>query len=98
MVAIYTAPGCGPCKEVKEAVESGNIEVRGAPSSDITLVDVTSDEGYPAIDEKGIGQIPAAYHEGQKGDLLVDDATGKVVVDCGGNGATEVETEEIPSG
>ncbi len=108
MVTIYTAPGCGPCKELKEAVESGNIEVRGASAegSEITLVDVTTDEGYPAIDEKGIDQIPAAYSEGQKCYLLVDDATGKVVVDCGGpspsaegegDGITELETEEVPS-
>jgi len=100
MVTIYTAPGCGSCKEVKEAVETGNIEVRGAPN-DVTLADVTQDEHYSAIDERHIDKIPSAYFEGEKCDILLDDITGKVVVNCpsaddAGYKADELATEALP--
>lgn len=82
-IKIYSSPGCGSCSTVKEAIESGNVEVRGVdPDTEVEMVDVTTDEGYPEIDRIGIDAIPSAYHEGEKCNILVNDQTGKVIVDC----------------
>ena len=82
---IFTAPGCGGCKEVKDAMDSGQLEVTGVDvkPEDIEVIDLSSDEGYPAMDRLGISNVPAAYYGGEKCELLVDDETKRVTVKCG---------------
>ena len=82
---IFTAPGCGGCKEVKDAMEHGQLEITGVDvkPEDIEVVDLSSDAGYPYMDELGIKNVPAAYYGGEKCELLVDDETKRVTVKCG---------------
>ena len=82
---IFTAPGCGGCKEVKDAMDSGRLDVQGVDvkPEEIEVVDLSSDEGYAFIDTLGLGNVPAAYYGGEKCELLVDDETKRVTVKCG---------------
>ena len=81
---IFTAPGCGGCKEVKDAMDSGQLEITGVDvkPEEIEVVDLSSDEGYPYLDKLGIGNVPAAYYAGERCELLVDDETKRVTVKC----------------
>ena len=80
---IFTSPGCGHCEEVKEAVASGKIQVKGIDSATpVELVDLSSDAGYPMIDALGLKRVPAAYHDGQQCDIKVDEATKTITVVC----------------
>lgn len=81
---IFTAPGCGPCVEIKEALDSGRLVLNGEPVApeDVELVDVSTDQGYPLLDQLGIHAVPAVYLEGRHCEVLVDDETQTVTVTC----------------
>ena len=82
-IKLYTATGCEPCTEVKEALEQGNYEVLGAEGDpEIELIDLATEENYSLIDEMGIDVIPVAYYETQQCKIFVDDQTKIVTFDC----------------
>lgn len=87
---IFTAESCAPCADIKEAIDSGKLSIEGlsrteVKNTDIEVIDVTTEEGYPLIDEMGIDQIPVAYYEGRKCRILVDDETHAITLDCSEN-------------
>lgn len=91
---IFTAPGCAPCQDIKDAIDQGTLEVEGvSPKADVEMVDLSTDEGYPLIEELGIDAVPSAYYGDRRCQLLVDEETGAVTIDCG-----EPNDEEAPSG
>ena len=96
-VQIFTAPFCGGCEEVKDAVAAGQVEVQGVPGNghEVELVDLSSDEGYALVEELGLETVPAAFYQGQRCELLVDDEAHKVVVRCG---APPPESAPAPGG
>lgn len=82
-VRIFTAPGCAPCDDIKKAVEDGTLNFAGvALDAPIEFVDLSTDEGYPFLDELNLDQVPAAYYESRQCKLLVDDETGTLTIDC----------------
>lgn len=87
---IFTAESCVPCADVKEAINAGKLEIEGLSrtemkDTEIEVIDVTTEEGYPLIDELGIEQIPVAYYNGRTCQILVDDETGRITLDCSEN-------------
>lgn len=94
-VLVFTAPGCAPCQDLKDALRDGNVEVEGvdvAPDQ-IEVVDVSNDDGYPYLDKYSVSRVPAAYYKGQQCQILVDDATHKVTVSCPSTNGAEPEEE-----
>lgn len=82
-VRIFTGPGCAPCDEVKAAVENDEILLEGLPEdTEVEMVDATSEEGYPFIDELGLDRVPVAYHGTAQCQIIVDDETKQVTVKC----------------
>ena len=82
-VRVFTAPGCAPCDDIKKAVEEGTLNFSGvALDAPIEFVDLSTDEGYPYVDELGLANVPAAYYESRQCKLLVDDETGQLTIDC----------------
>jgi glutaredoxin len=95
-VRIFTAPGCEPCEEIKQAVEDGNLTLAGLPARvNIELVDLSTDEGYPNVDELNLEKVPVAYYEARQCKLLLDTESGELTIDCRED-ATE-DSQEAPS-
>lgn len=81
---IFVASGCGPCKEITEAIDNGTIDVDGltvteAKEADIDLIDVASDEGFPLVEEYGLDNVPAAYYGKRRCEILVGE---RITIDC----------------
>lgn len=79
MIKIFTSEHCGPCQEVKKAIQEGNYD------GEIEVVDVETDEGFAQFrDEvlsKGDGAVPMAFKDGQKCAVEISEE-GKLLIDC----------------
>lgn len=82
---LYTATGCEPCVEVKEALEQGNYDilgVEGESQPEVEAIDLATEENYGIIEDHGIEAIPAAYYGARQCKIFVDDETHRVTFDC----------------
>ena len=77
-VKIFVAGNCGPCQEIKQKVAEGKFN-----QSQVDLIDVETDEGFPYIEKLGLTQVPTAMKGGQKCDLSVEDDT--LIIKCPGD-------------
>ena len=94
-VRIFTAPGCAPCEDIKEALEDGDVELIGVDTkASIEFVDLSTDEGYPYLDVLNMEKGPVAYYESRQCKLLVDDETGRLSIDC--READTADSQEAP--
>ena len=82
-IQLYTADECGPCQEVKVAVQEGNFEILGLEGQvGIETVDVAEGDNYLLLEDLSIETIPAAYHRLQVCKIFIDEETKKVTFDC----------------
>ena len=80
---FYTATGCEPCVEVKEALEQGNYDILGVEGEpEVEAIDLATEENYGLIEDQAIDAIPAAYYGARQCKIFVDDETKKVTFDC----------------
>ena len=82
-IQVYTADECGPCQEVKVAVQEGNFEILGIEGQvGIETIDVAEGENYTLLEDLSIEAIPAAYHGVQQCKIFIDEETKRVTFDC----------------
>ena len=80
---FYTATGCEPCVEVKEALEQGNYQILGVEGEpEVEAIDLATEDNYGLIEEQAIDTIPAAYYGARQCKIFVDDETKRVTFDC----------------
>ena len=88
-VKVFIAAGCGPCKELKEAIEAGRFNVE-----DVDLIDVETKEGFPYIKKFGLTKAPSAYLGKKECDLFINREDNSIFIDCG---LPSREAEKVPS-
>ena len=81
-VKLYISAGCGPCQKVKEMVEAGKFN-----REKVDVIDVSTDEGYPAIEKLNIAKVPAAYKGTEQCNLSLDEDI--LIIECPGDEAPE---------
>ena len=80
---VFTAPGCEPCDELKQAVEEKKVLLEGVPDgTEIEMVDLTAEASDRYFQELDIQEAPVAFHRGKRCEILVDDESGKVTIKC----------------
>ena len=57
---IFIAEHCSPCQDLKAAVEAGKF------GTDVEIIDVESEEGFPYIEKLGLTEVPSAFFKGKK--------------------------------
>ena len=62
-IRYYSAPWCGPCKQLSPIVE----KVANAVNSQLVKVDISTDEGAELASANGVRGVPtiAVYRDGQ---------------------------------
>lgn len=70
-VKVYIASHCLPCKVVEDSLKKGRFLIDGE-EGEVELIDIETDEGYKQIFD-GLGSVPAAYLDGKKCKLYMDD-------------------------
>jgi len=78
---VFVSAGCGPCQEIKEAIESGRFNVQ-----DIDLIDVESKEGFPYIKKFKLTKAPAAYLGKKECEMFINREDNSLFIDCPDNG------------
>ena len=97
-IQVYTADECGPCQEVKAAVEAGNFEILGlAGQIGVETIDVAEGDNYLLLEDLSIEAIPAAYHQAQVCKIFIDEETKKVTFDCRPEGAQAHDEQKANS-
>ena len=97
-IQVYTADECGPCQEVKTAVEAGNFEILGLEGQvGIETIDVAEGDNYTKLEDLSIEAIPAAYHGLQLCKIFIDEETKRVTFDCRPEGAQEPDEKKANS-
>jgi glutaredoxin len=97
-IQLYTAEECGPCQDVKTAVEEGNFVVLGLEGEvAIETVDLTEGDNYTKVEDLEMEAIPAAYHRLQQCRIFIDEETKRVTFDCRPEGAQESDGQETNS-
>jgi len=79
-IKVFVATHCEPCKGVKELLEKGHFLVNGAEAQ-VELVDIETEEGFVQIFE-GLGGVPAAYRDGKKCNIRIDEETQTLMLEC----------------
>jgi hypothetical protein len=81
VVKLYVTDECGPCADVKSAVEQNNYDIIGVAKGDkLKIIDMTSDDGF--ILDEDLSTIPAATYKNRECKLFINEDTLKVTIDC----------------
>ena len=99
-IQVYTADECGPCQQVKTAVEEGNFDILGVEGEGevgIETIDVAEGDNYTLLEDLSIEAIPAAYHGLQLCKIFIDEETKRVTFDCRPGGAQEPNEQKSNS-
>ena len=96
-IKLFVGSHCAPCERVKELVQGGQFLVDNEEGMSIEMIDVESDEGFPAILEHNLSGIPSAIDEsGKQCRIRVDEEGGVVLFECGDSGDShEVDSHEV---
>tara|TARA_Y100000310_G_scaffold329656_1_gene399911 strand:+ start:926 stop:1189 length:264 start_codon:yes stop_codon:yes gene_type:complete len=80
-VKLYVTDECGPCSDVKTAIEQNNYEMVGVAKGDrIKVIDMTADDGF--ILDEDLSSIPAATYKKRECKIFINEDTLKVTIDC----------------
>ena len=94
-IQLYTADECGPCQDVKTAIEEGNFVVLGLEGEvGIETIDIAEGDNYTLLEDLEMEAIPAAYHRLQQCRIFIDEETKRVTFDCRPEGAQEADGKE----
>jgi hypothetical protein len=97
-IQVYTADDCGPCQEVKTAVEEGNFDILGLEGEvGIETIDVAEGDNYRLFEDLNMEAIPAAYHRLQQCKIFIDEETKRVTFDCRPEGVQASDGQETNS-
>jgi len=74
---VFVSAGCGPCSEIKAAIEAGRFN-----AEDIDLIDVETKEGFPFIKKFGLTKAPAAYLGKKECEMFINREDNSIFIDC----------------
>lgn len=79
-VKLYVSDECGPCSDVKTAVEQNNYDIIGVATGDrLKLIDMSADD---FVLDQDLESIPAATYKARTCKILINEATHKITIDC----------------
>ena len=78
---VFISANCGPCHELKAAIEAGRFNVEN-----IDLIDVETKEGFPYIKKFGLTKAPAAYLGKTECDMFINRQDNSIFIECPDNG------------
>ena len=94
-IKLFVAGGCEPCAEVKKLVEEGAFLIDGEEGASVEMIDVSSEEGFPEIEKRGLTGIPRAFGEdGKQCRIGIDEESGVVVFECNEQPESEENSQE----
>ena len=94
-IKLFVAEGCEPCAEVKKLVEEGAFLIDGEEGAQVEMIDVSTEEGFPEIEKRGLTGIPRAFGEdGRQCKIGIDTENNVVVFDCDGQPESEANSQE----
>tara|TARA_Y100000296_G_C5146714_1_gene244116 strand:+ start:326 stop:586 length:261 start_codon:yes stop_codon:yes gene_type:complete len=79
-VKVYITNSCGPCSDVKTAIEEKNYDFIGVAKGDKLKVIDMADEDF--ILDEDLSSIPAATYKKQECKIFINEDTLKVTFDC----------------
>ena len=80
-VKLYVTDECGPCSDVKTAIEQNNYDIVGVAKGDkLKIIDMTSDDDF--ILDEDLSSIPAATYKKRECKIFINEDTLKVTIDC----------------
>ena len=80
-VKLYVTDSCGPCSDVKTAIEQDNYDIVGVAKGDkLKIIDMTSDDDF--ILDEDLSSIPAATYKKRECKIFINEDTLKVTIDC----------------
>ncbi len=82
ILKIFIAEGCDPCKEISELAKAGKMLTNVDQDTDIQIIDILSDEGFPEIAKENLDEIPTAKYDGRTCKFQIDDETKTLIIDC----------------
>lgn len=91
---IFVAEGCRSCGEIKRLVKDGKIATNCGPNTEVKLVDVTTDEGFPDVEREKLTGVPSARFEGHVCNLSIDEDTKTLIVDCADEAKSRPDASE----
>lgn len=83
-VKLFVGSHCSPCESIKKLVEDGMFLVDDKEGSQVEMIDVETEEGFPNIEKYQLTGIPQAFDEnGKRCKIGIDEENKVVVFDCG---------------
>ena len=78
---VFITTSCGPCKEIKEAIEAGRFN-----AEDVDLIDVETKEGFPFIKKFGLTKAPAVFLGKKECEMFINRKDNSLFFQCPDNG------------
>jgi hypothetical protein len=79
-VKLYVTDACGPCSDVKTAIEQDNYDIVGVAKGDkLKVIDMSADD---FVLDEDLSQIPSATYKKRECKILINEDTLKVTIDC----------------
>lgn len=82
ILKIFIAEGCEPCKEISELTKKGKMVTNVDQGTEIQIIDILSDEGFPEIEREQLTDVPTAKYDGRTCKFQIDDETKTLIIDC----------------
>ena len=75
---VFVTAGCGPCQEIRAAVEAGRLNYE-----DVDLIDVEAEDGADYIRKYGLTKAPAAFLGKKECEIFINREDNSLFIDCG---------------
>lgn len=81
-ITVYYSEQCNPCHEVTDRLKNGRFASDLGEECSVEMIDVTSEEGFAAIEKEELTKIPAAKYQGKFCQLEIDTELDAVMITC----------------
>jgi hypothetical protein len=79
-IKLYVTDACGPCSDVKSAVDDGNYDIVGVSKGDkLKVIDMSADD---FVLDQDLSNIPSATYKNRECKIFINEDTLKVTIDC----------------
>ena len=82
LITVYYSEQCNPCHEVTDRLKNGRFASDLGEECSVEMLDVTSEEGFVAIEKEDLKKIPAAKYDGKFCQLEIDTELDAVMITC----------------
>lgn len=69
-IKVFISPSCEPCHDIQEMIRTGQFSTN-VDTTDLELVDVESEEGFPQIESEAVKFVPTARYRGKACELQI---------------------------